>query len=311
MFVPDLASALTTAIEGQPSVGEIGEDLERHGLVSRHYDSNRVWFRYHQLLRDVVYRRLDPRNAPSPAPGEQPSGSSQNDHPRSAIEQLIAAGEGQRAAALIERHAADYILRGRLKTVMDWIAKVAQTGHAHPGLFLLGAQAALYGGRIDLGKAWLADAEAGPNLSIGEQTLALHVHTIVATAEGRMTDAAQIAERLTELYEASGGEIDLAPRDLAECLVIAGTSLSVTGETERSERWLDEGLAIATKADNQAPALVALGMKSLHTYLEGDIPATRALVKRAFGIADCDGPAPDSDPHGDPAHDPSTDRHPM
>ena len=293
MFVPGLAAALTSGGKQSIDAAEIGEDLERRGLVSRHYESNRLWFRYHQLLRDVLYRRLEPETQRA---RHLTAGAwfVANDQPRRAIEQLTSGGEIEQAASLVAEHAADYVLRGRYATVIAWITDLADAPDVDPGLFLLGAQAALYGGHLEQGQAWLTRAESGSNLSISEQLLALSLRATVAHADGRIADAITVADELVDRYEASNGDIGLDPGELADCLLVAGVAFSLGGQTERSEQWLDRCISIAGSGGPHPASVAALGMKSMHAYAQGDVAAAESIVDRAFSVADELGLSPTS-----------------
>ncbi len=279
-FVPTLAAALTEADDA----GQIGEDLERRGLLRRSYDSDRVWYRYHQLLRDVLHQRLNPETQRARHLTAADWFLAEN-QPRAAIEQLIAGGANERAIDLISQHASDYTLRGRSATVADWIEAVADTPAASPSLYLLGAQASVYSGRVDQGQAWLdRAANAGP-LQPTEQLLALAMQISLAHADGRVADAAAIGDRLIDYHQAHAGGLTGEPEEVAECIFLAGLQFSMIGETEQAEPLYEQVISIAAEGQNQSPTIAALGVKALHAYLDGNLGDATSLTERAFELA--------------------------
>ena len=279
-FVPSLSAVLT----GQENAGQIGEDLERGGLIRRNYEADRMWYRYHQLLRDVLYQHLDPamrRNKHAVAADWFLADS----QPRVAIEQLIAAGEVDRAAALIGEHAGHYLLRGRYRTVEKWIAAVHDQAGAAPGLLLLGAQAALYGGEVERARMWLARAEAvDAELLPGERLLALSTEAALASAAGRTDDAVTVAEQLIEHYE-TNDDLELAPSMAAEAIFVAALQFGFGDQIERAERCIDLSIALCSGGSNQIPAVAGYGLKALYAYTAGDDGLAVSLTDRAGAIA--------------------------
>ncbi|MEL7158606.1 MAG: hypothetical protein AAFN30_18700, partial [Actinomycetota bacterium] len=183
-LVPDLAATLSD----QTDAAEIADDLERRGLLRRTYEGDRLYFRFHQLLRDALYQGLDPehRRTRHVAAADWYLATGQ---PRSAIDQLIGAGETDRAATLIASHAGSYLLRGRYRTVEGWVATIGEQQRLAPGLSLIGALASLYAGRVGQAAAWhLAAVDTDGELEPPDQLLALAIETMLQLAAGRTSD---------------------------------------------------------------------------------------------------------------------------
>ena len=111
------------------------------------------------------------------------------------------------------------------------VQNLADAPEAGPSLFLIGAQAALYGGRVDRARSWLARAEAvNVELDPGERLLALAMELMLAHAVGRTDDAVEIAEHLIEHYEAND-EFETDPANVAESLFVAAMALAFVDQT--------------------------------------------------------------------------------
>ena len=279
-FVPNLSASLTDAEDA----GQIGEDLERGGLLRRSYDADRMWFRYHQLLRDVLYQRLDPavRRAKHVVAAEW---FLADDEPGAAIEQLIAADEFDRATDLVGRHASRYILGGRYRTVENWVAAVSAATEPGHELLLLGAQAALYGGHVERARTWLARAEAVDGaMSPGNRLLALSTEAALAAAAGRLRDAVEIAERLVD-HHAAHDDGGADPTACAEALFVAALQFGFDDQIERAEHVLDLSIEIGSAGPDRISAVSAYGMKALFAFAARDDVTAWALTERAMALA--------------------------
>ncbi len=281
-FGVELASALADGA----SAGAITEDLERRGLVRRRHESGRVWYRYHDLLRDVLVHRLDEDTKRA---GHRLAADwfLDDGQPRRAIEQLIAAGDNRRAIALVAEHASDYTLRGRYTTVARWISALADAGEADPGMFLLAARAALYGGRVDQAKVWADRAgESADEYEAHERLMEGAAKVSLLHANGRIADAAIEAERVFELFDAHDGAIDGPSSDVAECLLVSAMALTLTDRTDQAEIRLEQCIEMSSETGDRIPTIAAISLQGLLAFQRHEPDTARTLIERALQMAD-------------------------
>jgi LuxR family maltose regulon positive regulatory protein len=146
------------------------EELERANLFVIPLDGERVWYRYHHLFRAFLCARLD-RELPSAVAELHRRASrwcAHNQLVPDAVEHVLAGGEAERAAELIERSATAVIERGEYATLHRWLEQIPDVVlEARSALCLWAAWAALLTGEVErieplLGRAervWLAEAD--------------------------------------------------------------------------------------------------------------------------------------------------------
>ncbi len=280
-FVVELAAALTDPA----SAGAIAEDLERRGLARRRHESGRIWYRYHDLLRDVLKHRLD---ADARRVGHRLAADWYlADHqPRPAIEQLIEAGDNGRAIALVAKHASDYTLRGRYATVARWIGALAETPEADAGMFLLAARATLYGGRVDQAKTWAGRADEHTDDQPTNRLMALATRVSLLHADGRIADAAAEADRVFELFDGRNGSFDGPPGDVAECLLVSAMALTLDGRTGPAEARLEQCIEVTSGATDRIPTIAARSLQGLLAFQRQDPATSRSLTDQAMRMAE-------------------------
>ena len=281
-FTVELACRLADTGRG----GELCDELERRGLLTRDLDEGRAWFRYHQLIRDHLYHQasaVDRANLHLTAADWFLA----EDLPRAAIDQLIAGGHHQRANEMVGRYGSSYIIAGRTATVVGWVEALRRVDAIEPRTLLLGAQAAFYGGDRARGRAWLAEATEHELAGPAEWAVALSLRATVANADGLIADAARWANRLTELLDEHGDDSSIPIDDRAEGYFVAGHTLLFADDEPVAMEALERSLAISrSPVVTLPPAVAALGMQAFVAYLQQDLATARSLVDQAFAIAD-------------------------
>jgi ATP/maltotriose-dependent transcriptional regulator MalT len=115
-----LCDAVTLQTGGQHTL----EQLQQANLFVVPMDSDRYWYRYHHLLRDLLLKQLK-QERPEILPELQRRASQwceDHDLIDEAIEHAIAAYDEQRLGRLLDQHAEAFFLRGEHVTLMRWIA---------------------------------------------------------------------------------------------------------------------------------------------------------------------------------------------
>jgi LuxR family maltose regulon positive regulatory protein len=144
--------------------------LERSNLFITPLDTERRWFRYHQLFADALQSQLQ-RTNPTLIPVlhrramewyRQQAMAGAMDFATPAINHAIAAGEYVAAALLIERHGlAMLLVRGEIQTLLGWVSTLPETLRlTRPRILVTQAWAFLATVQIDRAEQIIEIAEA-------------------------------------------------------------------------------------------------------------------------------------------------------
>jgi LuxR family maltose regulon positive regulatory protein len=160
------------------SSSELLAMLERSNLFITPLDTERRWFRYHQLFADALQSQLQ-RTYPTRIKElhrramewyRQQATAGAIDFVTPAINHAIAAGEYGAAALLIERHGlAMLLVRGEIQTLLGWVSLLPETlRRARPRILVAEAWAFLATVQIDRAEQIIEIAEAGAAPEDGE-----------------------------------------------------------------------------------------------------------------------------------------------
>ena len=168
-----LCDAVTGAADGQ----QILEELERRNLFVLPLDQRRRWFRYHHLFADWLRLHVD-----DPLPRHRAAADwlLANGYTGDAVRHLLAAGDTDRAAAVIEDQRWILIGQGRGKTLRDWVDQLPPAAlRTRPGLTLAAAWAAHHAGDWDAVRDLAASIEPVDDLTKAE-VLVLEAGRLIA-----------------------------------------------------------------------------------------------------------------------------------
>ncbi len=162
-----LSGSLCDAVVEQPKSQAVLEYLEGANLFIVPLDDERGWYRYHQLLRDVLHRRLQQSQLDLIPQLHHRSASWYEKHGflAEAIHHALAANEHEWAAQLMEQAAIPMILRGEHNTLQLWLQSLPQhiLSH-HPRLCINAAWFyTLSSARLETIEGYLRPAEAYMN----------------------------------------------------------------------------------------------------------------------------------------------------
>ena len=123
--------------------------LDRSNLFLIPLDDQRLWYRYHHLFSDLLNQRLAQSQA-SLIPVLHRRVSvwyEQNGYLNEAIEHALAAGDGERAAALITQAAEPALMHSEVVTYMHWVERLPEAIlQSHPRLIVYQAWGLLFAG---------------------------------------------------------------------------------------------------------------------------------------------------------------------
>ena len=282
-----MSAAVLDELLDSTSSGERLLKIERSGnLFLVALDTERRWYRYHQLFREALRGRfelLDPRECQR-LEGRASRLLERQGDIDGAIRHALAADERDRAAGLVAAHSYGLVNEGLIERLRSWVE-------------LLGSDAIDECAEAAIAWAWYA-------LAIGDSDL---VRRATAAAERMATDMAVTAGTPNTAVAAALVRAILGPDGVdgviedaevvrgaggpqqnpwwAAATMIQGTALAMRGDAEVAEKRLKSALRLITGSPMFEAGIQA---HLAHLRLEqGDLAEARKLSSRSLEIAEC------------------------
>jgi LuxR family maltose regulon positive regulatory protein len=262
------------------------EDLERANLFLIPLDDERRWYRYHHLFADALRARLAREAGPDTAAALHRRASAwfeaQGLHPE-AVQHALAAGDGARAARLIQALSRVMQLRGEMATLMDWLTQLPEDVlRAHARLGVIYAWGLATTGQLVAAERWVREVESAVTTAderadlLGEVTV---IRARVALIRGQYQRAVDLAhEALAYLREDQ-----IALRALT-CISLGSACMGL-GDLDTSCRSLAQASAIYQHAGHGAQALLPLRQLVRAQRLQGRLNQVEQTAREALHIA--------------------------
>lgn len=269
------------------------ERLEHQNLFLTALDPERRWFRYHQLFRDVLTRRLE-TEAPNRVRVLHERASrwfERAGHVDEAVQHALAAGDRGCAARLVAEHGCEVIMRGEVVTLSKWLAALGPVVHEHPWLIIQKAWALAVLGQPEQVDAVLRPADAAlaalertPEVRIMAGT-SIAAKAFSAAGLGDATGAADFARQALAVLPDDPGFAQ-AMRSVA--IWVLGDALWLIDDLEHAAGAYRDAARVSGEAGNPSMATIAtislgdvlLAQGRLHraaqVYAEGLARATRS-----------------------------------
>lgn len=278
-----LCETLLDAPDAAPGWGQAQlESLEHKNLFVSALDSERCWFRYHQLFRDVLNRRLATL-APDRVRRLHQRASQWYEHAgliEEATQHALGAGDTGRAARLIAEHGCDMIMRGEVATLNKWLTALGAEAHTHPWLIIQKAWALCVLGQTESVETILQtvdDALAGLEPTVEARIMAgtaIAARAYAAAAVGDSARAAALARQVLSTLPRDP-EFAQAMRSVATSLL--GDSLWLAGDLDGAGETYRQAAEIGAEAHNTAMAIVS-------TTNLGDVLQAQGRLYRAAQV---------------------------
>jgi LuxR family transcriptional regulator, maltose regulon positive regulatory protein len=246
-----LSGPLCDAVTGGSGCQALLEQVEQAGLFLVPLDEVRGWWRYHHLFADLLRARLQAEQPARAVELHHNAAAWYEDHGLvdDAIGHAVAAGDGTRAARLIEQHFdMVYSVRGEAATIHRWLSSLpADVISSRPRLLLAQAQLAAASGRLDAVEPLLDAAERAAATATDEP----FEPTVGRTASLLVNLPALKA--LCQAYLAQfRGDADATARLAARVLTACGGEESLAGSIAQGflgvAEWLRGNLTAADRA---------------------------------------------------------------
>jgi LuxR family maltose regulon positive regulatory protein len=275
-----LTAPLCEAVTGAEDAQQLLEELERLNLFVLPLDARRRWFRYHHLFADWL--RLQAR----PNPSQHLAAADwllAKGHTGDAVRHLLAAGEAERAADVIEDDRWVLVGRGREETLRERVQLLPpDVLRRRPGLTLAAAWVAHHGGRWhDVQR--LAASLRTQDLDELTQAEVLLLEAGRSVAVGEFTEALQTARAGLELVDPA------EPRARTGLLLVQGRSLLAQGDLDGAAASFADAASLATPFDVTIVLLIARSHLAEIHRRSGRAAEAEAEARAALELAESSG----------------------
>ncbi len=200
-IIENLNASLCGTIVGISESAKILRYLEQSNLFITSLDEERHWYRYHNLMRDLLQQRLL-EELPESLPTLHSLASEwyeRNQMVPQAIYHALSSGDIGKVASLVEGNAENSLMRGELTIVLGWMELFPEeVMQNHPYLCVLHATALLYSnGAVELIEKRLSEADSHKDNS----SLFGHIATIHALVTLLKGDTKLSASHLQQAIE--------------------------------------------------------------------------------------------------------------
>jgi LuxR family transcriptional regulator, maltose regulon positive regulatory protein len=280
-----LSGPLCDAVLETTGSAEMLEVLERSNLLVVPLDRQRAWYRYHQLLRELLRGELE-RSEPELV-GELTLRAArwcqQHGLPEAAIGYAMDAGDADLVARGVEQAAISVYRSGRLATVQRWFDWFDDHGliQRYPAVAVLGAWVQALGGHTAAAERWADAAEGGSYeglLPDGSASIdgwrALLRAKLCRHGVTQMRTDAELALALIPV-----GSLWRAPAQL-----LLGISHLLAGDLGMADDLLAEAVEVAQDSGATVAVTVALAERALLAIGRQDWRGAEALVDQARSV---------------------------
>jgi LuxR family transcriptional regulator, maltose regulon positive regulatory protein len=256
-----LSGPLCDAVLQVSGSEQVLESLAGSNLLLVEVDRRNRWYRYHQLLRDLLLAELE-RREPELVPelhGRAAAWYEGKGLPELAVDHSQAAGDADRVARLVTALAFAAYAGGRVETVRRWFGWFGDQGlvERYPRVAVLGAQMEALLGNPSSAERWAAAAERGLGSAPADGTL----DASMAVLRTLLCHDGMAGMRA----DAAAAWAGLAPDSpwRATALLMEGISYLLEGRPEEAEPILARVDSVADQHGAMPAAAAALGQRAI------------------------------------------------
>ncbi|RPJ46429.1 MAG: hypothetical protein EHM21_08710, partial [Chloroflexi bacterium] len=259
-------------------------------------DTERDWYRYHHLFKEVLSRRFEvlfPEQVPDL---HQRASEWYENHGfiYEAIQHALKAKDLDRTARLVEAHGCDLLMSGEVVTLADWLAAIEPYTLVRPWLAMQKAWVLLLLGNleraeqaIDAGEKLLSTCEpTGEVKTMRGSFAAARAHW--ANLQGKTALASDYARRAIEFLSDSG-DFSCSLRILA--ITLLGDACWTQGKLKEARQAYSEAARIGQVAGNQHMAMMSNTNLADVLFEQGQLHQAASLYSETLRMAErADGP---------------------
>jgi LuxR family transcriptional regulator, maltose regulon positive regulatory protein len=285
--VEPMCGALCDAVLQEAGSSRQLEKIDRANLFIVSLDRQRVWYRYHHLLRDVLQRELvdqEPELVPvlhrRAAKWYEARGELE-----SALEHADAAGDAERAARLITKIALPLYYRGRATSVESRLSRFDSPAllRRYPAVALQGSWIHALRGRPAEAEQWLRVAETSTfkgKLADGSTSL---------RPWAAVLRAAMCREGVHQMLADSESALAVLPADSQvrpSAVAFLGVAHMLLGQDDRADELFATASSEAGRLGATEIEVIALGERSLLAAARDDAASAETFAREAVDVVE-------------------------
>jgi len=280
-----LCDAVTNGTRSQTMLTQ----LDRANLFLVPLDAERRWYRYHGLFADLLRSRLALAHADQVPVLHRRASTWYEQHGliTEAVSHLLAAGDVEEVAELVEGNALAMMDRGELGPLADWLDALPEEAMGgRPWLSIAQAWTLAYVGQFDGIERRLQVAEralVSEDRRADAERIAGHAATIRGYTTALAGETRRTAELAREALERLPDK-DLRARGVAAAVL--GGALKESGDLAAAARALGDAIAIAEAAGDSHVAVTNLCDLVRLQILRGRLHKAAATCQRALDLTD-------------------------
>ncbi len=262
------------------------EHLEDSSLFIVPLDHQRQWYRYHRLFADLLQQRLARSLPDSLAALHRRASAWHEQHGlmAEAIDHALAAGDHERAAALIEESVEATLMRSEITTFLNWVDRMPdESVRRRPTLCFFHAWALLMSGQsLDLVEQRLQDMLAvqespeSADMAAG-RLAALRAYLMLFQAD--MPHAAELCQQAFDLLP----ESEVFLRNVVAWIL--SLARLADGDPRDGRQALAEVARMGQESGNRLIAVAALCYQAKLQARQGLLHRAREILERALRLA--------------------------
>jgi LuxR family maltose regulon positive regulatory protein len=283
-----MSAPLCDVVTGGSGSQTVLTRLDRANLFLVPLDDERRWYRYHHLFADLLRSRLE-LTQPDIVRALHRRASEwyeQNGLITEAMSHLVAAGDVEGMAELVEGNALAMMDRSELKTLAEWLdALPDEVMRFRPWLCIAQAWVLAYVGRFDAIEQRLQAAESArlnQDRCADSERIAGHAATIRGYTTALEGGTCRTAELACEALDRLPDE-DLRARGVAAAVL--GGALKESGDLVAAAQALTEAVAIAQSAGDSHVRVTNLCDLVRLQILQGSLHEAAATCEHALALA--------------------------
>ncbi|MGZ4666160.1 MAG: LuxR C-terminal-related transcriptional regulator [Frankiaceae bacterium] len=292
--VDEVCAELAETLTGRPDSQCLLETLERSNAFVMQVGTGRVWFRFHQLYREMLVHELL-LHAPALVPATHRAAAAwyhSHNEPIPALRHAIAARDWAFIDALAIHSLVPHILGPDRETFCALLGQLPEEQiQTHAGLSLAIAMRNFLLRDVEgmSGRAAAAVRLAADQVDADRAPILVIVRLLQMTAARLNGDAVAVIDAATRAESLLAGiPADIVPAPVYQALILVnrGVSLLWTGRLVEAERELSAGFKTATAAGLELSQMSALGHLALISVGRGELRAAHARARAAVDIAE-------------------------
>jgi LuxR family transcriptional regulator, maltose regulon positive regulatory protein len=257
--------------------------LERLDVFLVPLDRHREWYRYHNLFRDLLRRKLadDEPELISALNARAAAWFEEHDRPESALGYAHAAGDPDRAARILSSIALKAQTSGRAATLESWLRPFDDDDRLerYPAVAIHGCRTHAFRGRPKEAERWLKAAERG---AVSRRKGVASVRPCIAVMRSAMCSSGPAQMRADAV--AARSKLPRGAGWRPSALLVEGAAALLLGDDAKADSILAEASLEAERLGSNETRVIALGERSVLAGARGDYREAEALAAEACNL---------------------------